>query len=126
MAIIPTWIPTTPDGTPAQKVNFPNLGTGTIQPIALSTARLFGLYAINTSGAAAYVQIFDALVANITLGTTAPDEQLLVASAGTAYLLLPQDGLYFANAISVQSTTAVSGSTGSASGVYVYAMYLTP
>jgi hypothetical protein len=124
-----TWIPFQPDGVPALKINFPNLGTGAVLPISIGPSRLFGLYAINTQATtAAYVQVFDAIVGNIVLGTTIPDEQLFLSAAApsTAFIQLPRNGLYFANGISVQSTTTPSGNTGSASGVYVYAMYLNP
>jgi len=122
-----TWVPLQFDGTPASKINFVNLGTGAIQTVANSTARLFGLYAINTQAStAAFVQVFDALVANITLGTTIPDQQLFVAGTSTASIMLPMAGLYFTNGIAVQSTTTAGGNTGSASGVTVYAMYLKP
>ena len=122
-----TWVPLQFDGTPSSKKNFVNLGTGAIQSVATGASRLFGFYAINTQAStAAYVQIFDLLVANITIGTTVPDEQLYVAGTSSAYLWLPEAGLYFANGISIQSTTAAGGASGSASGVTVYAMYLNP
>jgi hypothetical protein len=127
MALTP-WTILAPDGTPASKWNFPNLA-GTVQAIAASQARLFGLYAINNQTAtAAYVQLFDVVAASVNLGTTVPDEQLFLSASGpsTAFLWLPNYGLQFVNGISVASTTTISGSTGSAAGVYVYAMYLMP
>lgn len=73
----------------------------------------------NTSGATAYVQIFDALAANVTLGTTRPDIEVPIATASSINIQFPTAGGTFPNGCSVASTTASEGSSGSSAGVRV-------
>lgn len=96
---------------------------GTVQTVKGSAGTLFVLSVINTSGASAYVQVFDALSGNVTLGTTTPDVEILVAAGAQVSLVLPMIGAAFATAITVASTTAEKGNTGSAAGVEVFALF---
>ena len=84
---------------------------------------LHGVQVVNASAAAAFVQIFDALAANVVLGTTTPDKEIEVAAGATVYLPLPAGGVTFGNAISAAATTAEKGSIGSAAGVEVFFDY---
>lgn len=89
-----------------------------------SAGTLYGLYAINSSGADAYVQLFDVASASVTLGTTVPDLELYVPTTGLAASLpLPPTGAAFATAITIGSTTTEGGATASAAGVKVFALY---
>lgn len=79
-------------------------------PVILTAIR-----AINTTGADAYVQIFDvAAAASITLGTTVPDWVVLsdfgagLVSVGDG---LPTEGLVLHNGLVAASTTTPLGNT---------------
>lgn len=113
-------------GIPVSKINFPNLA-GTIATVPGQGARvLYALYVINNQASlTAYVQVFDiAAATGVTLGTTVPDGQIAVAALTMAFLPIPSTaGVLFTNGIQIASTTTISGSTGSAAGVYVYALY---
>jgi hypothetical protein len=119
-------------GVPTLKWNFPNL-VGTVQtilPVGTGQAGprvLYALYVLNTqTSLAAFVQLFDlASASGVTLGTAVPDLQMEVAGSTAAFFPIPSTvGVAFTNGIQIASTTTVSGSTGSATGVYVYALYL--
>jgi hypothetical protein len=108
-----------------------------ITVIKATAACLKSLMAINTSGADAYIQVFNApqtgqlaaqtiagaIVNAPVLGTTMPDAELYVASGEQASLPLPVDGQSFNTALSIFSATAEGGGTGSASGVMVWGNY---
>lgn len=105
------------------KFQFENL-VGTVQTVKATGGTLYAFYAINNQAAtAAYIQVFD-VAGTVTLGTTIPDLQVYAAALSVVFIPIPsQLGVNFSNAIKCASTTAVRGNTGSASGVYVYALY---
>lgn len=77
------------------------------------------IFAINTSGATAFVQVFDSAASGVTLGTTRPVLSItLAATTGLQHLAFSQ-GIVFETRCSVASATAAEGSTGSADGVFV-------
>lgn len=109
---------------------------GTLVAMKTTPGTLFSLTAINTSGATAFIQIFNAprtgtaldtatgnTTSAPTLGSTVPDSELQVASGAQASLTLPIAGQGFSCAITIASTTTEGGATGSASGVQVFANY---
>ena len=98
---------------------------GTAQAVKASAGTVYGVQAINTSAAIAYVQIFNLAAASVTMGTTAPALEILVpVTSGFVNLNLSAIGVAFGTAISVGSATAEGGGTGSASGVTVYVEYI--
>lgn len=107
----------------AQKYHYVNGATFTLQTIKAAPGTLFGLNVVNGAGAAAYVQLFDALAANVTPGTTAPIAEYEVASGADFSVQVGAEGIAFANGICVFSATAQAGGTGSAAGVAIDADY---
>jgi hypothetical protein len=80
------------------------------------------IYAANTSGAAAFVQIFDRAVADVVLGTTVPRYVFpLAATTGHFELNFDYPGEFFETRLSAFSTTTAEGNTGSADGVFLQA-----
>lgn len=80
------------------------------------------ILAVNTTGAAAFIQVFNAAVASVTLGTTRPLFVIpLAATTGFEFLDFNEPGLYFDTRCSAFSTTTAEGSTGSADGVFLQA-----
>ena len=96
---------------------------GAAASIKTAPGNLYGLQVVNAQAATAFVQVFDAAVGAVTLGTTPPDLELQVAANSAASLPVPLEGINFANAITVASTTAEAGSSASAAGVQVFAQY---
>lgn len=107
----------------ATKANFVNLA-GTVQSIKSSAGTLYAVQVWNGTGATAFLQLFNVATGSVTLGTTVPDLQFVCPTLTYCFAPIPSTiGTDFATAISVASTTAVSGASGSASGVYLYAQY---
>lgn len=68
------------------------------------------LYCYNPNASVAYIQIFDALTANITLGTTVPKSSYGIPATNAKSFTLPiGDG--FLTAIAAAVTTTATGST---------------
>src|SRR5262252_8207570 len=63
----------------------------------------------STSTTTAYLQLFNTSSATVTLGTTAPEFQVILTSQASRPILFPT-GLPFATALSYAATTLVSGS----------------
>lgn len=79
-----------------------------------------GVTVLNNSGAACFVQFFNALAANVTLGTTVPDYEVFCPNATTVAISEPPEGNIFPTGLCMASTTADGGAGGSAAGVNVY------
>lgn len=98
-----------------------NSVSGTAVLVSGSRCVMAAVKAINTTAAAAYLQLFDAAaVADVTVGTTVP--RWVVKSAANDPSTdpdLPAGGLKFMNGIVIASTTTALGSTGAAQHVRV-------
>lgn len=89
--------------------------------VIIGEGNLIGIQVLNNQGAATFVQLFDALLANVTLGSTNPDWEFSVpANTTTAFNPLPGPGLKFRTGIVVGAATAEKGGTPSAAGVQVF------
>lgn len=76
--------------------------------------------AVNTTGATAFLQVFDAPITSVTLATTVPLMTIpIVATTGSYTWEAGRFPWLFDNQMSVASTTAGLGSTGSANGVFI-------
>ncbi|MDE2097724.1 MAG: hypothetical protein KGL39_10785 [Patescibacteria group bacterium] len=96
---------------------------GAVVSVKASAGTLYGLHVENNQGATAWVQVFDVASGSVTLGTTVPDYELKVAANSSGDLILPALGAPFGTAISIASTTAEKGNTGSSAGVQAFATY---
>lgn len=104
----------------ALKIYFKNGLTGTALLVVGNAALLYGWHIKNTTGAALYVQIFDAAAAgDVTLGTTAPTLSIGIEANGQTGLGL-ETPLKFEKGIVVASTTTVNGSTGAVSDTQLF------
>jgi hypothetical protein len=88
----------------------------TKQTVKAGLAKLYGFHLTNTTGLAAYLQIFDALAANVTVGVTAAKWTLRLAANESLSVpfSMPLD---FANGIVIAGTTTPTGSVGAAISV---------
>lgn len=91
-----------------------SLATGaisdTVTDIKASAGQLYALILKNTTGAAAYFQVFNALAANVTLGTTTPTWSIGLAASESKVVVLPVPAV-FGTAISCAGTTTRTGLT---------------
>lgn len=93
----------------------------TVVNVSAGACHVTDIVAANTTGAAAFVQVFDLAAADVTLGTTRPLFVIaLAATTGWQHLSF-SEGVVFDTRFSAASTTAAEGSTGSADGVFVQA-----
>ena len=77
------------------------------------------IVATNTSGVLTFIQVFDAVAADVTLGTTRPVLSAPVANNTMETLYFGPIGWYIGTRLSAAATTTVEGSTGAADGVYL-------
>ena len=94
------------------------------QSISAGECRVTDIIVQNTSAAVAFVQVFDAAAANVTLGTTVPVFEILLALT-TGFQHIPfGDPVHFTTRMSAFSTTTAGGNTGSGAGVTLQAWIL--
>jgi hypothetical protein len=104
---------------PAEKYQSRDLGTK-VQVFA-GTGTLLGIQVCNNQAAVVFIQLFDALSANVTLATTNPDWEFSVpANTNTSFNPLPANGLKLRIGLTAASTTLEKGSVASAAGVQVF------
>ena len=97
---------------------------GTVTAVKATAGILKTVTVVNNQAAVAFVQIFNVAAGSVTLGTTTPDWEIQVAANSSVTVNFAPDGLSCGTAISVASTTAEGGGTGSAAGVMVFVTYL--
>lgn len=79
------------------------------------------IHVVNASGAVAWVQIFDAAAANVTLNTTRPMFSIPLAATSGVESISFSPPIKFNTRFSAASTTTPDGGTGSADGVFMQA-----
>jgi len=92
--------------------------------VKASPTTFYGLTIVNNQAAVAYIQAFNDIVFNTTLGTTPPFWEIGVAASSSLSVPFPSVGKRFSRALSLFSTTAEGGGTGSAAGVQVFYDYI--
>lgn len=98
--------------------------TSTKSQVKGSAGTIYGITAVNNGSTLAYIQVFNKLSANVTVGTTAPDYVVPVPapSSGTAGAGIREEyakGLSFGTGITVACTTTRTGSTSATCDVNV-------
>ena len=71
----------------------------------------------NPAAAATYVQVFNAVPGNVTLGTTPPATVISMATLASRGFAFSDNGLSFPVAMSVAATTTATGSTAPATAL---------
>jgi hypothetical protein len=85
--------------------------------VKTSPGQIYGYQFLNTTAAIAYVQVFDASAASVTVGSTVPDIVIPLPGNGTTgagATLVISNGLAFSTAITIACTTTRGGSVGAA------------
>lgn len=94
---------------------------GAAQGVLSRQFTLYGVSVLNNQAAAAFVQFFDAASAgSVTLGTTIPLEEWMVAANSQLVVPFPVNGEQFLSGLVVASTTTELGAVPSAAGVHVH------
>lgn len=94
----------------------------TAQTLKAGKTYLHKIIVENPNGAKAYVQLFDALAADVTVGTTVPDYVVpVLAGAGTVDDYIP--GILFTKGVTYACTTTPTGSTDPTTGLVLSAIY---
>ena len=89
-----------------------------VTAVKTTPGSFYGGVIYNPNATVAYVQLFDAAVASVTLGTTTP--KLTLPVPATSALVLPQSAegkAAFYTAISTAATTTPTGSTAPGTGL---------
>lgn len=122
-----------PTNSPALMIPIPTSTNGaglpfsaqvtTKQQVKGAAGSIFGWSILNTTSAIAYVQVFNALAANVTLGSTAPDWVIPVPANGTTGAgsngWIPVSILH-ATGITIACTTTRTGSSTAACDVLMF------
>jgi hypothetical protein len=95
----------------------------TKQTVFAGRGNCFSIEVQNNDAAAAYLQVFDALAASVTVGTTTPGYTLLVPANALVQLQMPAGAFkHFATGMVIALTTSRSNSTnpGAAGTVHIH------
>lgn len=102
---------------------FDSDGDNTAQAARTTDGRIHHIHVVNSNTVDAYLQLFAAAAASVTVGTTAPNLSFLVpAGNGTdagAYDASFPGGIYFATAITYACTTTPTGNGDPTTGLTV-------
>jgi hypothetical protein len=90
--------------------------TTTKKVVKASPGTFGGYYAYNPNASVAYIQVFDAASASVTLGSTAPDLVFAIPPTSAANLEIT-NGVNMANAMTLACTTTATGSTAPSTGL---------
>lgn len=96
--------------------------TTTKQAVKASAGTFGGYYVYNPNATVAYIQVFDAASASVTVGTTAPDMIFGIPATGAANLEIT-NGVNMATAITLVCTTTATGSTAPGTGLDLTIFY---
>lgn len=93
----------------------------TAQTIVQAPVRLFSIDVINPNSSPAYLQLFDAALASVTVGTTTPSYVLYVPASGSISKDF-EGGAYFATAATMAATTTATGAGNPTTALVVSVM----
>lgn len=100
--------------------SFWNNAVTTAVAVKAAGGKLSALRLVNTTAAVAYLQCFDALAADVVLGTTTPTFAVRLA-ANESLVFTPTVPIEFLTGLVIAGTTTATGSTGAA--ISVLAVY---
>lgn len=88
-----------------------------------SAGFLHGYHFYNPNSTVAFVQIYNALAANVTVGTTTPDLTFAVVPLGGVDMVFPVP-IGFSTAITIAATTTITGGTAPSTGLLTDIFYV--
>lgn len=101
--------------------------SSTKQTVKASTGNLYGYHIFNPGTATVYIQVFNKLAANVTVGTTVPDWVYAIPATATSPAGL--DGMFaipitFSIGMVIAATTTSTGSTAPGTALLANFFYL--
>jgi len=97
--------------------------TNTAQAVSSTPARIFGYWITNPNAAVEYIQFYNQLAANVTVGTTIPFMTISIPASSSANLSLPY-GIQCASALSVAATDSAGGNGAPGTGLDLVLWYV--
>ena len=102
--------------------------TATVINVKLSGGRLYGIEVQNANTVNEFIQVFDAVAANVTLGTTTPKLSLALPKGVSASDVGIMDkwwdlGIDFRTGISLAATTTPTGLTAPTTALVINVLY---
>lgn len=97
--------------------------TATKATVFTGTGRISGFVILNNAAAITYIQVFDALAANVTVGTTAPTYVIPLPASGAVTMPtadIPRNALTFTLGCVIASCTTRTGSSTATSDVLLW------
>lgn len=88
----------------------------TEEAVKTSAGTVFGWNITNTAGSTRYVKLYNATVASVSVGTTAPRQTLVVAAGATITMTPGSVGIYYGTAITAAATTGLADNDTGAPG----------
>jgi hypothetical protein len=88
--------------------------------VTASQCLLHGLVVVNQTAAEAFLQIFDALAANVTVGTTVPDYVIPIPASGGVVIPLSSVGFEHLIGIVIAGCTSPTNNVGAACDVTLF------
>lgn len=88
--------------------------------VAARPCEVFGWVVQNNTAAIAYIQVFDQLAGNVTVGTTVPDYVIPVPSNGEAVLPLSEGGFTHTNGLTIAATTGAGNAVAATCDVLMF------
>ena len=96
---------------PTAKTVFKETLNGTKYAVTSNTSLLFGIHLLNSNSAVAYLQLFDASLSSVTIGTTTPSISIGIKASDSRDIVFDKP-IRFDAAISAAATTTATGNTG--------------
>lgn len=90
---------------------FSGVTSSTKQEVIAGPVDIAGYHILNTEAAPTYLQVFFALAANVTVGTTTPDMVIPLPASGGATMKFDNKGWGVKTGLTIASTTTPTGST---------------
>ena len=106
------------------QMHFDGDGDNTAQAVKAAPGRIYAMEVSNPNTANAFIQLFDALAANVTVGTTTPKQSYIVPASGAMDKSFADSPLEFGVGITYACTTTATGSTDPTTGLVVNIQYL--
>lgn len=111
-----------PDVYAGAKVYRNTAVTAKVEALAFGR-NVYGAHVQNPNASDAWVQFYDALSANVTVGTTTPKLSLYVPASGAYDSLHTAFPVNFETAVTIATTTTVGGGTAPGAGLVVQFLY---
>lgn len=90
--------------------------SNTKQEVIASSASLTGWHIANTGAAETHVHLYNALAANVTVGTTTPTQTIVLLATSGIDSVSPADGIFYGTGITV-AATQTDGSSAPATAI---------